>query len=53
VAFVALAALPTLAPAAPAWLQAVTSYPALLALPLGWLSARAIPEDGQRAGSTG
>jgi hypothetical protein len=44
VAFAALAGLPALAPApAPAaWLEALTRYPALVALPLGWAAARAV-----------
>ena len=53
VAFVALAALPALAPGAPVWLDAVTRYPALVALPLGWLAARAMPGDGDREPQTG
>jgi hypothetical protein len=48
VAFLALAALPVLAPGSPAWLDALARYPALLALPLGWLAARAMPGDGDR-----
>ena len=47
VVFVGLAALPALAPGAPAWLDALTGYPALVALPLGWLAARAMPGDGE------
>jgi hypothetical protein len=50
VAFVALAALPALAPGAPAWLDALARYPALLALPLGGLVARALPADGEGVG---
>ena len=38
--FVALAALPVLAPGAPAWLGALARYPALLAMPLGSVVAR-------------
>jgi hypothetical protein len=40
VVFVALSALPVLAPGAPAWLAGLARYPALLALPLGWMVAR-------------
>jgi hypothetical protein len=47
VAFVALAALPSVAAGAPGWLDAVARYPALIALPLGWLAARAMPPDGE------
>jgi hypothetical protein len=39
--FVALAALPLLAPTAAVGLGALTRYPALVALPLGWAAARA------------
>jgi len=53
VAFVALAALPALAPGAPAWLEALARYPALVALPLGWLAARAMPPDGERVAPGG
>lgn len=53
VAFVAVAALPAVAPGAPAWLEALTGYPALVALPLGWLAARAMPPDGQRVAAGG
>jgi len=53
VAFVAVAALPAVAPGAPAWLEALTRYPALVALPLGWLAARAMPPDGPRAATGG
>jgi hypothetical protein len=44
VVFAALAGLPALAPAPapPAWLEALTRYPALAALPLGWAAARAV-----------
>ena len=48
VAFLALAALPALAPGAPVWLDALARYPALVALPLGWAAARAMPADGAR-----
>ena len=47
VAFLALAALPALAPGSPGWFDAVARYPALIALPLGWLAARAMPPDGE------
>ena len=53
VAFVALAALPAVAPGAPAWLDALARYPALVAMPLGWLAARAMPPDGEGVGPTG
>lgn len=53
VAFVAVAALPAVAPGAPSWLEALTGYPALVALPLGWLAARAMPPDGQRVAAGG
>lgn len=46
VAFVALAALPAAAASAPAWLEALARYPALVAFPLGCLAARAMPGDG-------
>jgi hypothetical protein len=39
-AFVALAGLPETAPGAAAWLEPVTRYPALVAMPLGWAAAR-------------
>jgi hypothetical protein len=47
VAFGALATLPAVAPGAPAWLDALAGYPALVALPLGWLVARALPSAGE------
>jgi len=50
--FLAVAALPTLAPAAPAWLEALARYPALVAAPLGWAAARALPPDGDREAPT-
>jgi len=53
VAFVALAALPALAPGAPAWLDALARYPALMAMPVGWLVARAMPPDGEGVAPTG
>jgi hypothetical protein len=53
VAFVALAALPALAPGAPVWLDALARYPALVAMPLGWLAARAMPPDGEGVAPTG
>ncbi|HEU4367911.1 MAG TPA: hypothetical protein VFV05_06760 [Methylomirabilota bacterium] len=42
--FVALAAVPALAPipSSPTWLEVLTRYPALVALPLGWAAARAV-----------
>jgi hypothetical protein len=45
-AFVTLAALPALSPGAPAWLEALARYPALVAMPLGWLAARLMPPGG-------
>jgi hypothetical protein len=54
VAFAALAVLPAVAPGAPPWLDALARYPALIALPLGWLVARALPsgeESGEPAAS--
>ena len=53
VAFVALAALPALAPGTPVWLDALAGYPALVAMPLGWLAARAMPPDGEGVAPTG
>ena len=47
VVFAALAALPALAPGTPGWLDALAGYPALVALPLGWAAARAMPPDGE------
>jgi len=47
IAFVALSALPVLAPGAPAWLGVVARYPALVAMPLGWMVAR-IPGSPQK-----
>ncbi len=47
-AFVALSALPALAPQAPAWLDALTRYPALVAMPLAWLAARVPDAPGER-----
>jgi hypothetical protein len=41
VAFAALGALPVLSPALSATLDGLVRYPALVALPLGWLTARA------------
>lgn len=41
--FAALAALPAVAPGGPLWLEALARYPALVALPLGCLAARALP----------
>ena len=41
--FAALAALPAVAPGGPLWLEALARYPALVAMPLGWLAARALP----------
>jgi hypothetical protein len=49
-AFVALAALPVLAPGAPAWLGGFSHYPALLAMPLGLLMARLLG-TGQKPAS--
>jgi hypothetical protein len=46
-AFVVLAALPLLAPGAPAWLGVFTRYPASIALPLGWVVAR-LPGGSER-----
>jgi hypothetical protein len=40
--FVALVGLPALAPAAGAWLDVLARYPALLAMPLAWASARVV-----------
>lgn len=40
--FVALAGLPATTAAAGAWLEALTRYPAVVALPFGWAAARAI-----------
>jgi hypothetical protein len=45
-AFVALAALPLLASSTPAWLGVFTRYPALVALPLGWMVARLPGSEG-------
>jgi hypothetical protein len=45
--FVVLTALPVLAPGAPAWLGDFSRYPALLAMPLGWMVAR-LPGTAQR-----
>ena len=53
IAFLGLAALPVLAPGAPAWLDVLVRDPALLALPLGWLVARALPADAERAAPDG
>jgi hypothetical protein len=53
VAFLALAALPAVAPGAAAWLDALARYPSLVALPLGWLAARAMPGDGDREPQVG
>jgi hypothetical protein len=50
-AFVVLAALPLLAPGAPAWLGVFSRYPALLALPLGWIAARLSGSAERRAPS--
>lgn len=46
VTFVTLAALPILASGTPAWLEALARYPALVAMPLGWLAARLMPPGG-------
>jgi hypothetical protein len=46
---VVMAALPLLAPGAPAWLGAFARYPALLALPLGLLVARLLGRVEQPA----
>lgn len=40
--FAGLAALPSVAPGAGAWLEPLTRYPALVAMPLGWAAARAV-----------
>jgi hypothetical protein len=50
-AFVVLAALPLLAPGAPAWLGSFSRYPALLAMPLGLMAAR-LPGRAERPAST-
>ena len=43
VTFAALAALPILTPGAPSWIDTLARYPALVAMPLGWLATRALP----------
>jgi hypothetical protein len=50
VVFVGLAALPSVAPGVGAWLEPLTRYPALVALPLGWVAARAL-SDGAPEGA--
>jgi hypothetical protein len=47
IAFVVLASLPVLAPGAPVWLGGLARYPALVAMPLGWMVAR-LPGSPQR-----
>jgi hypothetical protein len=51
--FAALAALPALSPAAPAWLEALARYPAVVALPLGWAATRAFGGADPRRGGDG
>jgi hypothetical protein len=41
VAFVALVGVPMVAPEAAVWPQVLARYPALVAMPLGWLATRA------------
>jgi hypothetical protein len=48
VVFAGATALPALAAGTPAWLEALVRYPALVAFPLGWAAARAMPPDGER-----
>jgi hypothetical protein len=42
VVFVGLSGLPLLAPGVEAWLDTLVRYPALVAMPLGWATARAL-----------
>jgi hypothetical protein len=45
VVFLALAGLPVVAPGLAVWLEALSRYPALVAMPLGWAAARALGDE--------